>query len=93
LDRRAPEELSRDRDLGHLERDIAAVADDLRADLDRLFVQARQRLVLDRIGRRECVQEITEIVGGRMMLKPDGVGGERAAGQSCPSNRAVALLD
>ena len=32
-----------DGDLGHLERDVAAVADDLRTDLDRFLRQARQR--------------------------------------------------
>lgn len=47
------EEVSRDRDLGHLEGDIAAVADDLRADLDQLLLQARQRPILDRLGRGE----------------------------------------
>ena len=31
------------RDLGHLEREIAAVADDLGADLDELLAQAGQR--------------------------------------------------
>ena len=56
---------------------MAVVADDLRADLDRLFVQARR----------------SAIVGERIKLKPDGVGGQRAAGQPCPSNRAVAFLD
>ena len=34
------EHLSRHRDLGHLERDLAPVADDLRADLDQLLAQA-----------------------------------------------------
>ena len=33
-------------DFGHLKRDIAAMADDLRADLDQLFLQARQRPLL-----------------------------------------------
>ena len=67
-------------DLGHLERDVAAVADDLRADLDQLFLQARQRPVLDRLGRRQRAQKIPEIVGEGMKLKPDGVGGEQATG-------------
>jgi hypothetical protein len=34
------EHLSRHRDLGHLERDLARVADDLGADLDQLLAQA-----------------------------------------------------
>ena len=34
---------SRHRDLGHLERDVASVGDNLRADLDQLLAQASQR--------------------------------------------------
>ena len=43
-------------DLGHLEGDIAAVADDLRADFDQLFLQARQRPILDRLVRGQRAQ-------------------------------------
>ena len=82
-----------DGDLGHLEGDIAAVADDLRADLDQLLLQARQRPVLDRLGRRQRAQEIAEIVGERMKLEPHRVGGERPARQPRPLDRALALLD
>ena len=53
------EPLSRHRDLGHLEHDLAPVADNLDADPDQLF-------------------PIAEVVGERMELKTDGVGGERA---------------
>jgi hypothetical protein len=52
------------------------VAHDLRADLDQLLFEARQRPILYRLGRRQRAQEIAEIVGERMKLKPDGVGGE-----------------
>ena len=41
----------RDSDLGHLEDDVATVADDLRADLDELFAQSRaerKKVLLDR---------------------------------------------
>jgi hypothetical protein len=38
------------------------VADDLRADLDQLLFEARQRPVLDRLGRRQRAQEIPDIV-------------------------------
>ncbi len=55
------------------------MADDLRTDLDQLLLQARQRPVFDRLGRRERAQEIAEIVGQRMKLEPDGIGGERPA--------------
>ncbi len=86
------EKVSRDCDLRQLESDIAAAADDLRADLDRLFLQARQRPVPDRFGRRQRAQEIAEIVGQRMKLKADGVRGERATGKPGPADRALALL-
>jgi hypothetical protein len=73
------EQRPRHGDLGHLEGDIAAVADDLRADLDQLLFQAGQRPVLDRLGRRQRAQEVADIVGERVKLKPDGIGGERPA--------------
>ena len=65
--------------LGHLEGDIAAVADDLRPDLDQLLLQAGQRPVLDRLGRRQRTKEIAEIVGERVKLETDGIGRERPA--------------
>src|SRR5262250_2208311 len=37
-------------DLGHLERNVASVADDLRADLDKLLLQAGQGPVIDWLG-------------------------------------------
>src|ERR1700731_1781672 len=37
--------------------------DDLRTDLDQLLLQAGQRPVFDRLGRRQCAQEVAEIVG------------------------------
>src|SRR5262249_40551962 len=51
---------------------IAAVAHHLRADLDQLVLQTRQRPILDRLGRRQRPQEIAEIVGERMKLEPHG---------------------
>jgi hypothetical protein len=44
------------------------MADDLRADLDELLLQTRQRPILDRLRRRQSAQEIAEIVGQRMKL-------------------------
>jgi hypothetical protein len=67
------EHLPWDGDLGHLEGDVAAVADDLRANLDRLVFQARQRPVFDRLWRRQRGQEVAEIVGNRMKLEPHRV--------------------
>jgi hypothetical protein len=51
----------------------------LRANLDQLFLEARQRPVFDRLRRRQRAKEIAEIVSQRMKLETDGVGGERAA--------------
>ena len=71
------EQIFRNGNLGHLERDVAAMADDLRANLDQLLLQGRKRPVLDRLWRRQRAQKITKIVGQRMKLKPNRVGGER----------------
>jgi hypothetical protein len=45
------------------------MADDLRANLDQLFLQARQRPILDGLRRRQRAQEVAEIVGECMKLK------------------------
>ena len=76
------EQISRNGDLGHLERDIAPMADDLRADLDELLLQTRQRPIFDRLRRRQSAQEIAEIVGQRMKLETDGVRGESTPDRS-----------
>jgi hypothetical protein len=68
------------------------VAHHLRTDLDQLLLQARQRPVFDRLGRRQRAQEIAEIVGQRMKLEPD-VGDERPARQPCPLDRAFTFFD
>jgi hypothetical protein len=87
------EHLPCDGDLGHLEDGIAAVAHHLRADLDQLVLQTRQRPALDRLRRRQRAQEIAEVVGERMKLEPHRIGGERSARQSRPLDRAFAFLD
>ena len=56
------EHLLRDGDLGHLECDVAAVAHHLRADLNQLLLQARERPVLT-FGSG-VAQEIAEVVVG-----------------------------
>jgi hypothetical protein len=73
------EQTARYHDLGHLERDGPAVAHDLGADLDQPIAQRRHRSVvhLDRQG--QCAEKVGEIVGQRVQLQPDGVGGEAAA--------------
>ena len=50
----------------------------LRADLDQLLLQARERPVFDRLWRRQSSQEVAEIVGERVKLEADGVSGEGA---------------
>src|SRR5260221_10966204 len=87
------EHLSWDGDLRHLEDDIASVAHHLRADLDQLLLQARQRPVLDRLRCRKRAEKVAKIVGERMKLEPHGVGRERPARQPCPLDRALAFLD
>jgi hypothetical protein len=71
------EERLRNGDLRHLEGDVAAVADDLRAGLDQLLLEAGQRPIFDRLGRRQRAQEVAEILSERVKLESDGVGGER----------------
>ena len=73
------EQVARDRDLGHLEYDVATVADDLGADFDEFLAQRRQRPLLDGIGHSECAHEVAEVVGEGMKLEPDGVVTELAA--------------
>ena len=57
-----------DGDLGDLEGDTASMADDLRADLNQLFLQARQRPVLDRLRRRQRPQTTTFSAGLAMLV-------------------------
>ena len=45
------------------------MADNLRADLDQLLCQTRQRPILDRHRRRQRAQEITEIIEGIAALR------------------------
>jgi hypothetical protein len=87
------EQMARHGDLSHLECDVASVGHDLRADLDAFLPQAGQRPVLD--GFRQCQRphEVGEILGQRLKLKPNSVGGEGAAGQPRPLQRVLAFLD
>jgi hypothetical protein len=62
--------------LRHLENNVAPMADDLRAVLDQLFLERRQRPLLDRFRRGQDPLEIAEIIGGCVELKTHGVGGE-----------------
>lgn len=87
------EQVAGNGDLGHLERDVAPVADDLRVDLDELVAQRRQRPLLDDIGQRERPHEATKVVGQGMKLEPDLVVAELLARQARPANRVLAFLD
>ena len=53
---------------GHPEDDVAPMADDLRADLDQLLSERRQRPLFDGIGQRQDAHEIAEVVGDRVKL-------------------------
>ena len=67
------------RDLRHLESHVAAVADDLRSDLDQLLAQTGQRPRLCRLRHRQRPQKVAEVIRERMEVEADGVGGEGAA--------------
>jgi hypothetical protein len=45
------------------------VTDDLRADLDQLFLERREGPFLDRLQRRQRAQKVAKVVGERMKLK------------------------
>jgi hypothetical protein len=62
-----------------LVRDLAAMADNLRADLDQLFAQGGRRPRLRSFGRRQRAHKVAEIIGERVQLKADGIGCEGAA--------------
>jgi|SRR5215813_6366282 len=69
------EHLPRRRDLGHLEHDVTAMADDLGADLDKLIRQTRQAPRLCCRGHRQGSRGTAEVVGQYMELKANHVGG------------------
>jgi hypothetical protein len=60
------------------------VARNLRADLDQLRFQARQRQILDHLRRRQRARKVAEDVGGRMTL---------FGGTSRKTFRALSLSD
>ena len=66
-------DLPRHRDLGHLEGNVASVADYLRADLDELLTQAGQQPRLRRLRHRLRSREVAEVLSEGMELKADGV--------------------
>jgi hypothetical protein len=88
-----PEQMARDGDLGHLERDVVAVADDLRADLDELLAQARERPALDRLRHCKREKEVSKIVSQCVQLKQNRVCVEGATRKARPLDRTFALFD
>ena len=73
------EHLSRHRDLGQLERDVAPVADKLGADLDQLVAPAGQGPRLRRPRHRLRVHEVAEVKSQGMELKTHSIGAEGSA--------------
>jgi hypothetical protein len=69
------------------------MADDLGTDLDQLLAQTGQRPLLRRFGHRQSSYEIGEVVGERMEVKMDGVGGQGTARQPGALDRTLALFD
>jgi hypothetical protein len=45
------------------------------------------------VRQRQGAEEVAEVVGERVQLEPDGVGGKGVAGQPGPPGRRLALLD
>jgi hypothetical protein len=77
----------------HGQKIVSLTQSELIADQRDAGLQARQRPVLDRFGRRQRAQEVAEIVRERMKLEPHRVSGERPARQPRPLARAFAFLD
>ena len=59
--------------LGQLESNIAAMADDLGSNLHQLFAQRGQRPVFHLLRQGQRPHEVTQIVGQGVKLEPDGV--------------------
>jgi hypothetical protein len=69
------------------------VAHDLRVDLDELLLEAGQRSILDRSGRRQGAQEGAEIISECVLSEPHRVSGKHPTRQRCPPDRAFTFLD
>jgi hypothetical protein len=58
---------------------LEAMADDLGADLDQFLAQPGQRPRFHRLRHRQRAHEVAKVVGERVELEADGVGGEGTA--------------
>jgi hypothetical protein len=68
------------------------VADNLGADLHQPLAQRGYR-PLRHLGRqRQCAPEVGEVIGQRMKLQPNGIGGEAMARQPRPGDGVFAFL-
>ena len=59
-----PEQVPRHRHLSQLERNVAAMSDNLGPDLHQLVAQRRHRPVLHLLRQSQCPHEVAQIVGG-----------------------------
>ena len=78
--------------LGYLERDETGVACNLCADLDQLLRAGWSATTAPPPWGIASVRMVARVVGQRMEREADGVGGEGAARQPGPFDRALAVL-
>ena len=88
-----PEQVTWDRDLGHLERGVPSVGHDLRSDLDQPHQQRRHRPVLHRARQGQTAKEVAEVVGEGEELETDLIVVEVVARELRPLHRVLSLLD
>ena len=78
-----PEQVPRHRHLSQLERNVAAMSDNLSPDLHQLVAQRRHRPVLHLLRQSQCPHEVAQIVGQGVKLEPNGIVAElRQTGRS-----------
>ena len=73
-----PEQVPRHRHLSQLERNVAAMSDNLGPDLHQLVAQRRHRPVLHLLRQSQCPHEVAQIVGQGVKLEPNGIVAELA---------------
>ncbi len=88
-----PEQVSRHCQLGQLECDVPALADNFGPDLQQFLLQRGQRPVFHFHWQRQRPHEVGEIIGQGVKLEPDGVVAELSARQPRPPHGVLAFLD